>query len=95
MYAGRVVERGTVREIFRHPTHPYTRGLMASKPVVGKRTEQLYAIGGRVPNPLELPKHCYFRERCDRATEECAGDYPCQVQLSDTHFVSCYRSKEK
>ena len=94
MYAGRVVEKGTVREIFHTPAHPYTLGLMASKPVVGKRTNTLYSIPGKVPNPIDLPKHCYFRERCDRALEDCMGDYPCEVHLSPTHTVSCYRSKE-
>ena len=94
MYAGRVVDKGTVREIFRNPAHPYTLGLMASKPVVGKRTDTLYSIPGKVPAPAELPAHCYFRERCDCSREECEGDYPTQVQLSPTHWVSCYRHKE-
>ena len=91
MYAGRVVETGTVREIFHHCAHPYTRGLMASKPVVGKRTDRLYAIGGAVPSPIHLPEGCYFRNRCDHADENCATEYPCRVSLSPTHTVSCYR----
>ena len=91
MYAGRVVETGTVQEIFHSPAHPYTLGLMKSKPVVGKKAEQLYAIGGTVPNPIDLPKGCYFRSRCDRATGDCDGEYPCRVQLSPTHSVSCYK----
>ena len=91
MYAGRVVETGTVQEIFRSPAHPYTRGLMASKPVVGKKTDRLYAIGGTVPNPAQLPEGCYFHSRCDSAIEECKGEYPCRVQLSPTHSVSCYK----
>ena len=94
MYAGRVVEQGTVEEIFHSPAHPYTIGLMASKPVVGKKTERLYSIPGSVPNPIELPAHCYFRARCDRAGEDCLGEYPCRISLSKTHKVSCYRSKE-
>lgn len=93
MYAGRVVEQGTVREIFHTPAHPYTVGLMASKPVVGKRTDSLYAIPGRVPNPVNMPNHCYFRERCDRAHDACGGEYPCQIQLSPTHFASCYQKE--
>ena len=94
MYAGRVVETGTVHEIFHHCTHPYTRGLMASKPVVGKRTDRLYAIGGTVPSPLDLPKGCYFRSRCDQAGEDCAAEYPCRIALSPTHTVSCYRGTQ-
>jgi len=95
MYAGRVVEAGTVREIFHSPAHPYTLGLMASKPVIGKGQEQLFSIPGSVPDPAALPEGCYFRERCDRAEEDCRGDYPCQVYLSPTHRVSCYRHKEE
>ncbi len=94
MYAGRVVEQGTVQEIFHAPAHPYTRGLMASKPVLGSKVRRLYAIPGRVPSPVDLPPHCYFRERCDSAGDDCAGDYPCLVQLSQTHSVSCYRRRE-
>ncbi len=95
MYAGRVVEQGTVREIFYDPVHPYTIGLMASKPVVGKRVDTLYSIPGRVPNPTQLPEHCYFKERCGDFMEECDGEYPCQVRLSPTHTVSCYKGESR
>ena len=94
MYAGRVVEQGTVREIFHNPVHPYTIGLMASKPVVGKKVESLYSIPGGVPNPVDMPSHCYFKDRCQHFLEECDGDYPCQIQISPTHKVSCYRGRE-
>ncbi len=90
MYAGRVVERGTALEIFRKAAHPYTIGLMASKPVVGKRVEELYSIPGKVPNPVELPEHCYFKDRCDRGFAACQGAYPGEISLSETHKVSCY-----
>ena len=92
MYAGRVVEKGTVEEIFYQPAHPYTVGLMKSKPVVGRRVESLYTIAGQVPNPINMPDYCYFRDRCDTKTEDCDGQYPAQIQLSDTHIVSCYRA---
>ena len=94
MYAGRVVERGTAADIFYRPAHPYTLGLMASKPVVGKKTDKLYSIPGKVPNPVNMPEHCYFKDRCDRQQAECAGEYPVMVQLSPTHYVSCYRKEE-
>ena len=90
MYAGRVVERGTVREVFQNPGHPYTMGLMAAKPVVGKAVETLYAIPGSVPSPRELPQHCYFRDRCDRGFAACQGGYPREISLSETHKVSCF-----
>lgn len=91
MYAGRVVEKGTVGEIFYHPAHPYTIGLMKSKPVVGKPTDRLFSIPGKVPNPVDLPQWCYFRDRCDQNVENCQGDYPSQIHLSETHSVSCWR----
>ena len=95
MYAGRVVEKGTAEDIFHHPAHPYTIGLMASKPVVGREVEKLFSIPGKVPNPIKMPNYCYFRDRCDRRLGCCDGDYPCQISLSDTHKVSCYRYYEE
>ena len=95
MYAGRVVEKGTALEIFAHPAHPYTIGLMASKPVVGKKVEKLYSIPGKVPNPVNMPHYCYFKDRCEMCVERCSGDYPGVIKLSDTHEVSCYRYYEK
>ena len=95
MYAGRVVEKGTAQEIFANPAHPYTIGLMASKPVVGKKVDKLYSIPGKVPNPINMPNYCYFRDRCEmRAGEICDGEYPCEISLSPTHKVSCYRYYE-
>ena len=91
MYAGRIVEQGTAEEIFSHPAHPYTIGLMASKPVVGRQVEKLYSIPGRVPNPINMPNYCYFKDRCEMCVNGCEGDYPCEVSISPTHKVSCYR----
>ncbi|MBR2990648.1 MAG: ABC transporter ATP-binding protein [Solobacterium sp.] len=91
MYAGRVVEKGTAADIFHHPSHPYTIGLMASKPVVGRKVDSLYSIPGKVPNPINMPDYCYFKDRCDRCIARCDGEYPAMVKLSDTHYVSCYR----
>ncbi len=91
MYAGRVVEKGTVREIFSNPCHPYTIGLMASKPVVGKQVDRLYSIPGKVPNPVNMPDYCYYKDRCEMCVERCAGEYPGEISLSPTHKVSCYR----
>ena len=90
MYAGRVIEMGTVAEIFHDPRHPYTIGLQKSKPTMDSDSETLFNIPGNVPNPVNMPNHCYFKERCDRCIEKCGGDYPCMVQVSPTHFVSCH-----
>ena len=95
MYAGRVIEKGTAAEIFANPCHPYTKGLMASKPVIGKKVDKLYSIPGKVPNPINMPNYCYFRDRCEERTEVCNGEYPCEIRLSETHTVSCYRYYEE
>ncbi|WP_044913847.1 ABC transporter ATP-binding protein [Butyrivibrio sp. WCE2006] len=94
MYAGRVIEKGTAREIFKDPRHPYTIGLMRSKPVVGKHVDKLYNIPGNVPNPIDMPDYCYFKDRCEMCTEKCSGKYPGVYKVSPTHFVSCYRCEE-
>ncbi len=91
MYAGRIVEKGTAEEIFDNPAHPYTIGLMASKPVVGKQVDHLYSIPGKVPNPINMPNYCYFKDRCEMCVGRCDGAYPEEVSISPTHKVSCYR----
>ena len=95
MYSGRIVEKGTAEDIFYHPSHPYTIGLMASKPVVGKEVDELYSIPGKVPNPVEMPNYCYFKDRCEMRMSCCDGEYPKEISLSDTHKVSCYRYYEE
>ena len=95
MYAGRIVEKGTAEEIFENPCHPYTIGLMASKPVVGKQVDELYSIPGKVPNPINMPNYCYFKDRCEMCVEGCEGAYPHEIRLSPTHTVSCYRYYDK
>ena len=94
MYAGKVVESGTVYEIFKNPLHPYTIGLQKSKPVVGKTVDELYSIPGQVPNPINMPDYCYFKERCDRCEEKCNGTYPEFIWVTPTHGVACYRYTE-
>jgi peptide/nickel transport system ATP-binding protein len=91
MYSGRIIEKGTASDIFHHPAHPYTIGLMNSKPVVGKKVDKLYSIPGKVPNPINMPDYCYFKDRCDKCVAQCNGEYPHMVSLSDTHKVVCYR----
>lgn len=95
MYSGRVVEAGTAKEIFSNPSHPYTIGLMASKPVVGKHVDKLYSIPGKVPNPINMPNYCYFRDRCGKRKGCCDGAYPGEISLSETHRVSCYLYDEE
>ena len=91
MYAGRIVEKGLAREVFLDPRHPYTIGLMESKPVINKKVDRLYSIPGSVPNPVNMPDYCYFRDRCEKCVEQCSGKYPPEIHVSDTHIVSCWR----
>ena len=91
MYAGKVIEKGTVYEIFQDPRHPYTIGLQKSKPTMTlDDSTELYNIPGNVPNPVNMPDHCYFKERCAKCTGKCSGAYPGMVQVSPTHFVACH-----
>ncbi len=96
MYAGKVIERGTVYEIFQDPRHPYTIGLQKSKPTMTlDDSTELYNIPGNVPNPINMPSHCYFKERCSKCMHKCSGDYPGMVQVSPTHFVACHLYDEE
>lgn len=90
MYAGKVIEKGTVGEIFHNPLHPYTKGLQKSKPTLDSNEDKLFNIPGNVPNPINMPKTCYFKERCGECIGKCSGEYPGMVQVSDTHFVACH-----
>lgn len=91
MYAGRVIEKGTAMDIFLNPMHPYTIGLQKSKPLITSDSHQpLYSIPGQVPNPINLPNSCYFKNRCNRCTAKCNGEYPPEIKVSETHSVSCY-----
>lgn len=95
MYAGKVIEKGTVEEIFHNPMHPYTIGLQKSKPTLNSDSETLYNIPGNVPNPINMPTHCYFKERCSNCIAKCSGEYPQMIQVSPTHFVACHLYDEE
>lgn len=96
MYAGRVIEHGTVREIFNNPLHPYTIGLQKSKPLITfDSREPLYSIPGSVPSPINLPNTCFFKGRCNKCIKKCEGPYPGYTYVTDTHYVSCYLYDKK
>lgn len=96
MYAGRVIEKGTASEIFHNPKHPYTIGLQKSKPLItSPSNEPLYSIPGQVPSPINLPNTCYFKNRCSKCIGACEGEYPPEIKISDTHYVSCYLYEQK
>ncbi len=95
MYAGRIIEQGTASEIFHKPCHPYTQGLQKSKPTMKSSAEKLFNIPGNVPNPVNMPNYCYFKERCSQCIGKCSGEYPGMVQVSPTHFVACHLYEPK
>lgn len=96
MYAGRVVEHGTLKDIYEHTAHPYTEGLFHSIPNIDARAHRLIPIPGLMPDPADLPPGCPFAPRCSYAVEECSKALPARIQLSDTHSVSCIlRQKEE
>lgn len=91
MYCGKIVEEGTVEEVFENPQHPYTKGLMDSiPPLYGPSKETLDAISGVVPNPLELPKGCNFVTRCAFATEKCREVSPSLEEHHLGNRVACW-----
>ena len=89
MYAGRVVEHGTLEDVFEHTAHPYTEGLFNSIPNIEARTHRLVPIHGLMPDPTNLPAGCPFAPRCSKATPACQAALPRRTQLSDTHYVCC------
>ena len=91
MYAGRIVERGEISEIFDRPTHPYTRGLLASLPQTG--VDRLAPIAGFPPNMLRPPSGCAFRARCPHAVARCEETLPSLVQVG-TSYSACVRAEE-
>lgn len=94
MYAGEIVEYGSLRDIFQSPSHPYTLGLFNSIPSLKRKEKRLRPINGMMPDPADLPEGCYFSPRCPYATEECKTCHPGAVQLSETHQARCFRCRE-
>ena len=92
MYAGRVVERGTARDIFEDPQHPYTIGLLGSIPRIEEDRERLLAIDGSVPPPFALPRGCRFHPRCPFSIRACTEKDPPLRELSPGHQAACIRA---
>lgn len=90
MYAGKVVEKAPVVELFNNPKHPYTIGLLNSKPALNKEQDKLYSIPGQVPNPIGMPEYCYFYERCNKACEDCKKGIPSLIDKGNRHEVACW-----
>jgi oligopeptide/dipeptide ABC transporter ATP-binding protein len=90
MYGGQIVERAPVRELFRHPRHPYTRGLLEAMPRLGRQRERLTVIPGTVPPPTRWPSGCRFRDRCAWAWQRCADEHPPEYVVSEVHNARCH-----
>lgn len=95
MYAGKIVEEGDVEELFERPKHPYTQGLLKSKPVIGQRAEELYSIPGQVPSPLELTESCYFHDRCESCIPICRTRQPKLSKVAAGHLAACWLYEEE
>ena len=91
MYAGEIVEYGSLEDIFDHTTHPYTKGLFNSIPSLDKDTERLQPIQGLMPDPANLPEGCKFHPRCPYAVEACAQQHPGMTELTPGHLCRCLR----
>ena len=94
MYAGRIIEFGTLEDIYRHPTHPYTLGLFGSIPKLDQKIRRLTPIKGLMPDPTNLPEGCAFAPRCNHACEACRSQLPPTERMNDTHTVACLRWRE-
>ncbi|MBR5560853.1 MAG: ABC transporter ATP-binding protein [Clostridia bacterium] len=94
MYAGRIIEFGTLEDIYRNPTHPYTLGLFNSIPKLTEKIRRLTPIKGLMPDPTNLPEGCAFAPRCDHACEACMHTRPDTEMINDTHAVACLRWRE-
>lgn len=90
MYAGKVVEEAPVVELFKNPMHPYTLGLLQSKPILNQNRERLYSIPGQVPNPIGLPNDCHFCTRCSKNIKMCSEKIPPLVDIGNNHKVACW-----
>lgn len=95
MYAGKVVETAPVEELFSNPKHPYTIGLMNSMPSLAEEGKRLNTIEGNVPNPLYLPKGCYFADRCPYVTDRCKEGQPTDTKIKSRHHVWCFKVEEE
>jgi len=90
MYASKIAERASVKKLFQHPSHPYTRALLKSLPRPGERQTRLEAIPGTVPSPLQYPTGCHFSSRCAEVLEQCPTQSPPTVQVGESHEAVCW-----
>jgi oligopeptide/dipeptide ABC transporter ATP-binding protein len=95
MYGGRIVEQGAIRDIFKHPVHPYTEALLNSIPRVERKVERLYAIEGQPPSMFSLPHGCHFEPRCPYAEDICRESYPPTFDTETGQVAACWRLQKQ
>lgn len=95
MYAGRIVETGSVRRVYQNPGHPYTQALMQAIPKLGKKKKRLFQIEGEPPNPANLPTGCYFHPRCHKAMDICRSEYPPVFNIGEDGYAACWLLKKE
>jgi len=93
LYAGNIVEYGSLEQIFFHPSHPYTKGLFGSLPSINSDNRSLNPIRGLMPNPTDLPEYCSFYDRCDFSMDKCKEGEPIQHEVEPGHFARCMQIK--
>ena len=89
MYAGRIIEYGSVKEVFHKPAHPYTRGLIGALPTIHETKEKLTAVPGRMADAQNLPSGCPFHPRCEHCKQECKEHAPDMQEVAPMHLVAC------
>lgn len=95
MYAGKIVEKATVNQLFKNPAHPYTQGLLKAVPRLNAKKERLYAIEGMVPHFAEMPAGCSFHPRCPYAQQQCIERRPMLRQVGREHYAGCWKVQEQ
>ena len=94
MYAGRIVESGTVKRVYEHPGHPYTQALMQAIPILGHKKKRLFQIEGEPPNLARLPAGCHFHPRCRKAMDICRVEYPPMFNMGEDSYAACWLLKK-
>ena len=95
MYAGEIVEYGTVQHIFENAQHPYTKGLFGAIPSIEDRVHRLKVIPGLVPDPANLPEGCKFYPRCDLGISQCKENCPQYIEVEPGHYVKCFVAQQR
>ena len=95
MYAGRIIEQGSVKEVFGNPIHPYTKGLLGAIPSLEGKKSRLHAIPGKIANATKIPSGCAFHPRCELCEAKCKTDIPGMTEINKNHYVSCFFGKEE